>query len=151
MMRQAAMALAVLMLLGVGAFVATPAHAGDMCWYCLCARSISAIGACTDTSPGFSEADCTAACAPDAGSPTANTGITCAEKGSCPQSELGHCSDGVNNDAYLNDLTDCADPACIDDPACRLKAPAISHANLTFVGVLLLGGGVYLLRRRVAW
>jgi hypothetical protein len=36
----------------------------------------------------------------------------------CPNSEDGSCTDGVNNDAWLDDLTDCADPDCFNDPAC---------------------------------
>lgn len=36
----------------------------------------------------------------------------------CPPTEVGHCTDGVNNDAWKDDLTDCADPDCFNDPAC---------------------------------
>lgn len=36
----------------------------------------------------------------------------------CPDSEYGACTDGVNNDAWIDALTDCADPDCRNDPAC---------------------------------
>ena len=64
----------------------------------------------------------------------------------CPSTEAGQCADGVDNDA--NDLTDCADPACFSEPACSLKAPTLSLAGLTLVGLLLVSGGIYLVRRR---
>ncbi len=40
------------------------------------------------------------------------------EVAGCPTSEAGQCDDGVNNDAYQNSDTDCADAACASDPAC---------------------------------
>jgi hypothetical protein len=38
-----------------------------------------------------------------------------------PSPEAGHCTDGLDNDC--NGLTDCADPACINDPACVRPPP----------------------------
>lgn len=56
-----------------------------------------------------------------ASTPTQNMAAgTCGEGdfASCPADESGQCADGVNNDEYKNDLTDCDDPACATDPAC---------------------------------
>jgi hypothetical protein len=72
----------------------------------------------------------------------------CSEVEACPKSEAGQCADGVNNDAYQNDLTDCRDPACFSDPACRPTAPAISQSGLAVTAVLLAAGGIAVLRRR---
>ncbi|MGB0715934.1 MAG: hypothetical protein ACPGXK_08650 [Phycisphaerae bacterium] len=69
----------------------------------------------------------------------------------CPQSEAdGSCTDGVNNDAWQNGLTDCADPSCSGDPACSAAAvPAVSEWGLAvMVLVLLVGGTIAVGRNR---
>jgi len=67
----------------------------------------------------------------------------------CPTSEAGRCADGVNNDAWLDDLTDCADPDCANDPACPASAPALSTLGLGALAALLMGiGGLSVARRR---
>jgi hypothetical protein len=43
-----------------------------------------------------------------------------------PSPEAGHCNDGVDDDC--NGLTDCQDPACTADPACK---PRVCDANAT--------------------
>ena len=127
--------------------LAAPAHAA-VCYACICTGQDFA-AACRFSDP-FSTTECDAVCG--AGNGSAHTfDAACANFAvtRCPTSEAGRCTDGINNDAYQNDVTDCADSACFNDPACTLKAPALSHLALTFAGILLLGGGVHLVRRRV--
>lgn len=88
-------------------------------------------------------------CAPPLGSAIAVSDQPCNTLTQCPSSEAGQCADGVNNDAYQNDLTDCADPACFSDPVCARKpAPALSPLALAGAGCLLAAGGIAVLRRR---
>jgi len=90
-------------------------------------------------------------CAPPLGSALmADENATCGEGAfsGCPTTEAGQCHDGVNNDAWTGStLTDCADPACVGDPACPV-APAVSRTVLLLMFVLLCMGGVAVLRRR---
>jgi len=65
----------------------------------------------------------------------------------CPTSETGQCNDGVNNDAWLDDLTDCRDPDCFTDPAC-LAAPAMSRTTLLFLVLTLVGLAAFTLAWR---
>lgn len=70
----------------------------------------------------------------------------------CPDSEVGQCQDGVNNDDWVDDQTDCADPDCQDDPACAANpaaAPAASTLGLAALLVTLAGiGALRLLPRK---
>jgi len=67
----------------------------------------------------------------------------------CPTTEAGLCADRINNDAWLDDLTDCADPDCFTDPACPAPAPALSALGLGALAALLIGiGGLSVVRRR---
>ena len=127
--------------------LAVPARAA-VCYACICTGQDFA-AACRFSAP-FSTTECDSVCG--AGSSSTHTfdaACTDLEATRCPTSEAGHCSDGVNNDAYQNDLTDCADPACFNDPACRVKAPTLSRTALSLAGLLLLGAGAWLARRRV--
>jgi len=136
----------------LGAVLATILLAGParaaVCYACICTGQDFA-SACRFSDP-FSTTECDSVCGVG-NSSTHTFDAACADIGvtRCPTSEVGRCSDGVNNDAYQNDLTDCDDSACFNDPACRLKAPTLSHAGLTLAGLLLLSGGVWLVRRRV--
>lgn len=128
--------------------LAAPAHAA-VCYGCICTGQPFA-SACRSSDP-FSTLECDAVCGAGNGSVhtfDAECGNIAATR--CPTSEAGHCSDGVNNDGYQNDVTDCADVACATDSACHHAAPALSKSGLALAGVLLLSGGVYLVRRRVA-
>ena len=127
--------------------LAAPAHAA-VCYACICTRQEFA-GACQISAP-FSTTECDAVCGVGNSSPH-TFDAACADIAvtRCPTSEAGHCTDGINNDAYQNEVTDCADSACFNDPACGLKAPALSRTGLTLAGILLLISGVYLVRRRV--
>ncbi len=51
-----------------------------------------------------------------------DTSTECFGTPACPATEAGQCDDGVNNDAYQNGDTDCADAACAGDPACIIGA-----------------------------
>lgn len=65
----------------------------------------------------------------------------------CPPDETGQCADGVNNDAWTGDtLTDCADPDCAGDPACRVGAPAAGPVPLLVLALALTAAGVARLR-----
>ncbi|MGB0715933.1 MAG: hypothetical protein ACPGXK_08645 [Phycisphaerae bacterium] len=80
-----------------------------------------------------------------------DTSTECFDSAMCPQSEAdGSCTDGVNNDAWQNGLTDCADPSCSGDPACSAAAvPAVSEWGLAvMVLVLLVGGTIAVGRNR---
>jgi len=85
-----------------------------------------------------------------AADPDATCGVT-GIFAACPTSEAGHCTDGVNNDAWTgNAFTDCQDPACFSDPACfPARAPAMHGSVLLVLGLLLALGGVVLVRQRV--
>jgi hypothetical protein len=52
---------------------------------------------------------------------------------SCPPNESGACADGINNDAFLDQATDCKDPDCGGDPTCRAAAPLASGFGLAIV------------------
>jgi len=127
--------------------LAAPARAA-VCYACICTGQDFA-AACRFSDP-FSILECDAVCG--AGNSSRYTfDTTCADIAAtrCPTSETGHCTDGINNDGYQNDVTDCADSACFSDPACRVKAPTLSHTALTLVGLFLLGSGAWLVRRGV--
>lgn len=59
----------------------------------------------------------------------------------CPTTEAGQCSDGVNNDAWLDDLTD------TQDPDCKAATPAASPFGIAALLIALAGFGAYRLRR----
>lgn len=65
----------------------------------------------------------------------------------CPPDESGACDDGINNDAYLDEVTDCADPDCAGDAVCRAAAPATSNLGLGLILVALLSLGMFRLIR----
>ena len=91
---------------------------------------------------GFTLTQCMSACAPGTGGIFGTSRVCSVELG-CPASELGRCNDGLNNDAYLNLGTDALDLECA-----RHVAPALSSVGLAAVGLLLLGGGASVVRRR---
>ena len=126
--------------------LAVPARAA-VCYACICTGQDFA-AACRFSDP-FSTTDCDSVCGAGNGS-TYTFDEACANTAAtrCPTSEAGHCTDGINNDGYQNDLTDCADSACATDPACPRAAPAMSDSGLTIAGILLLSGGVWLARLR---
>lgn len=59
----------------------------------------------------------------------------------CPPVEAGQCNDGVNNDAWLDDLTD------TQDPDCKAATPAASPYGMAALLVVLAGFGAYRLRK----
>lgn len=59
----------------------------------------------------------------------------------CPHVEAGQCNDGVNNDAFLDELTD------IEDPDCKAATPAASPFGMAALLVALAGFGAWRLRR----
>jgi len=115
------------------------------------------IEGCGTTTPSWTSCTasttCTGGFCPGIGAATqSDASATCgvgSPWSSCPATEAGHCSDGVNNDAWTGDtLTDCADPDCFGDPACVQKVPALSASRIATL-VLLLGiAGVAGLQRR---
>ena len=123
------------------------AHAGVACFACICTGQDFA-SACRLSDP-FSTTECDAVCGAGKSMPH-EFDAQCSDLSTtrCPTSEAGYCADGINNDAYRNDLTDCDDPACATSPSCYHPAPVLSETGLVLVGILLLSGGVWLVRRR---
>ncbi len=97
-------------LIGVGAGAPEALAGAGVCTVCrsctdgvtVCFPGGTPLSACTDLG-------CTQ---------NSDSGATCESNPSCPDTEAGQCDDGVNNDAYQNSDTDCADAACAADPAC---------------------------------
>jgi hypothetical protein len=61
----------------------------------------------------------------------------------CPPDESGACNDGVNNDAYLDDVTNCADADCTGEAVCRAAAPTTSNLGLGAVLAALFFLGTF--------
>jgi len=124
------------------------ATAGDVvCEACICGANPFA-SACRSADP-YSTDECDAVCGAGNGRPYTFP-VVCTDFAStrCPTSERGYCVDGVNNDQYQNDLTDCADPACAGDPSCPTQVPALSPVASAIAGALLVAGGLGALARR---
>ena len=70
---------------------------------------------------------------------------------SCPPNEVGECTDGVNNDEWTGDvLTDCDDPDCAFDSACRsASVPVAGGFGLAGTAIVLLAMGIFVLRSRL--
>jgi hypothetical protein len=87
-------------------------------------------------------------CAPPCANSSMNVNANCADW-NCPATEVGQCNDGLNNDAWVDDLTDAEDPDCqaVTTPA---PVPAMSAAGVTALVLFLIGVAVYRLRRRAA-
>ena len=74
--------------------------------------------------------------------------VPCAETTGCPSSEAPRCDDGVNNDAWLDELTDCADPDCSSVSPCLVRAPAMGTPALLATALASLALGIRILNRR---
>jgi hypothetical protein len=59
---------------------------------------------------------------------------------------LGACSNGVDDD--MDRLIDCVDPDCSTVAPCGAPAPAMSGQAAAVLLVLMLGAGVWMVRRR---
>jgi len=99
------------------------ATAGDVvCEACICGANPFA-SACRSADP-YSTDECDAVCGAGNGRPYTFP-VVCTDFAStrCPTSERGYCVDGVNNDQYQNDLTDCADPPAPETRVARRRYP----------------------------
>ncbi|HEX7406969.1 MAG TPA: hypothetical protein VF515_04870 [Candidatus Binatia bacterium] len=65
---------------------------------------------------------------------------------SCPTSEVGQCNDNVNNDGWIDSVTDMADPDCNVGP--RVGAPAAGPFGAAALVVSLMIFGIYRLARK---
>ena len=64
----------------------------------------------------------------------------------CPPTEVGQCNDSINNDGWVDGVTDAADPDCaVQQPTSA--APAVGVAGIAAVIALLLGIAALRIRR----
>ena len=73
---------------------------------------------------------------------------TCGAGGfaSCPPTEVGQCSDAINNDGWVDAVTDLADPDCATGPGAG-AVPSLSLAALAGMVLILSALGGLRLRR----
>lgn len=65
---------------------------------------------------------------------------------SCPPTEVGRCNDLINNDGWVDNVTDAADPDCaVQQPA--NPAPTVSALGIVAVAVLMVGIAALRIRR----
>lgn len=97
-------------LIGVGAGAPEALAGGGVCTFCIgCPDGLTAC---------FPGGTPTSICTDLGCAGGGDTSAECVGVSECPDTEAGQCDDGVNNDAYQNSDTDCADAACAGDPAC---------------------------------
>lgn len=109
----------------------------------VCTNCLSCPGDLTACFPGGTPMS---ACT-DLGCVGGDTSTPCNELPECPLTEAGQCSDGINNDAWQNGDTDCADAACASDPACT-GVPAASTWGLAALSLVLLAAGTIAIANR---
>jgi hypothetical protein len=66
--------------------------------------------------------------------------------GSCPPTEVGRCNDQINNDGWVDAVTDAADPDCAAQAPAN-PVPIVGTIGIAAIVVLLLGVAALRIRR----